>query len=413
MLLPKSLSLIALSFLSAQLSADRLFCHGFSAPAAALLSSPASSNNNENEHSSSSSNNNNILILDHINMNHERGRHDWVKAFYGEDFLGCAWDPRKAKNLEAGRKTLWANLGAHQFHLSEGAPDAQVLEGIVTIVHPSLNALRERYEAIANDPSSVLADSSFSMTEDGDDDNDDTPEEALIVTDPWGSVFRIVEGGDRVRDPRGSQPGPTSEGVAIRDLTLCVPIDANLEGIGRFYRDVLGGELVEEQEQDETATTERVRVRMGPLQTLSFVRSENVGVDAHVDLREIPSDEGDGDDEIVDPDYAAAKLRGTSTNLGNFGVHISLYVADLPKCYRRAHDLGLTYVNTRFSRRAYTLDEAVKDCMFRCLDVVDPENVGDGPILRLEHEVRSVLKQDGSKYKSCPFDEIPGNGVTL
>ena len=43
----------------------------------------------------------------------------------------------------------------------------------------------------------------------------------------------------------------------------------------------------------------------------------------------------------------------------------------------------------------------------RLLDIVDPEDLGAGPILKLEHEVRSVVKRDGSKYKSCPFDEIP------
>mmetsp|Transcript_3860 Transcript_3860/g.10986 ORF Transcript_3860/g.10986 Transcript_3860/m.10986 type:complete len:388 (+) Transcript_3860:591-1754(+) len=366
-------------------------CHGFSTPAAPSLSStqgsePVSNSNNSN---------NNILILDHININHERGRHDWVRAFYGEEFLGCAWDPRKAENLSKGRKTLWANGGAHQFHLSEGAPDAQVLEGIVTVVHPSLSSLRERCAAIASDDSSsVLTSSSFSV-------EDDSPE-ALVVTDPWGTHFRIVEGEDSDRDPRGSQPGEPSEGMlAIRDLTVYVPADANLAGIGRFYRDVLGADLVDDDNSDA------VRVRMGPYQTLSFVPKASVGVDAHVDLREIV-EENDDDDE-----RAAAKLRGTSTNLGNYGVHISLYVANLPACYQRAHDLGLTYVNTRFSRRAYTLEEAVGDCMFRCLDVVDPENAGDGPILRLEHEVRSVLKKDGTKYKSCPFDEIPLSCVTL
>ena len=32
---------------------------------------------------------NNILVLDHLNINHERGRHDLVLAFY-IDALGCA-----------------------------------------------------------------------------------------------------------------------------------------------------------------------------------------------------------------------------------------------------------------------------------------------------------------------------------
>ena len=45
---------------------------------------------------------------------------------------------------------------------------------------------------------------------------------------------------------------------------------------------------------------------------------------------------------------------------------------------------------------------AIEQCMFRVLDVVDPENVAAGPIIRLEHEVRSVIKADGTLYKSCP-----------
>jgi len=45
--------------------------------------------------------------------------------------------------------------------------------------------------------------------------------------------------------------------------------------------------------------------------------------------------------------------------------------------------------------------------MFRCLEIIDPEDPGAGPILKLEHEVRAVVQRDGSKYKSCPFDEVP------
>ena len=38
----------------------------------------------------------NILVLDHFNLNHEKGRHDVLKAFYA-DTLGCAIDPRKVR----------------------------------------------------------------------------------------------------------------------------------------------------------------------------------------------------------------------------------------------------------------------------------------------------------------------------
>ena len=35
-----------------------------------------------------------IKIVDHVNMNHEKGRHDLLKAFYF-DLLGFSVDPRK------------------------------------------------------------------------------------------------------------------------------------------------------------------------------------------------------------------------------------------------------------------------------------------------------------------------------
>jgi len=84
-----------------------------------------------------------------------------------------------------------------------------------------------------------------------------------------------------------------------------------------------------------------------------------------------------------------------------------MYVADLSSSYKRVHSLGLNFVNTRFKRRAYSLEEAVDQCMFRCLDIIDPDDPKSGPILRLEHEVRSVTNADGTLYKSCPFAEVP------
>lgn len=377
------LLLVALAFLPG----DWRLCHGFSTRATSSSSSAATQTSN--------SSNNNILILDHINMNHGKGRHDWLKSFYGPEFLGCAWDPRKAKNLETGRKTLWANLGAHQFHLPEGSPDAQVLDGVITIVHPSPQTLLERYASIREDKDACLNESLFHVKNE----KETNPNaDALMVTDPWGTVFQVVKEGDR--DPRGSQPGETSEGCAISDLTVYVPMDANLEGIGRFYQEILGATVAANNENEK-----QMQIQMGPFQTLTFVPKESIQVDTHVDLREISEE---GDSEQKDPSKAA----GTSTHLGNYGVHISLYVADLASSYQRARELGLAYVNTRFSRRAYTLEEALNDCMFRCLDIVDPLHPEEGPILRLEHEVRSVLKTDGSKYKSCPFDEIPEECVT-
>jgi hypothetical protein len=124
---------------------------------------------------------------------------------------------------------------------------------------------------------------------------------------------------------------------------------------------------------------------------LTFKTNPSTTVESHIDLR----------------DEAVEVPEGKSKYLSNYGPHVSMYVKDLPSTYKRADALGLVYVNPRFKRRAYTLDEAIDDCMFRCLEIVDPKNLDDGPIIKLEHEIRSVVKKDGSMYKSCPFDEIP------
>lgn len=204
---------------------------------------------------------------------------------------------------------------------------------------------------------------------------------ALHVTDPWGSQFRLVQGGER--DSRGQQDGGLSEGFGMSDLTLYCPANSNMGGIERFYEQILGAVVVERnQEQCVVAT--------GPQQTLTF-RQHPAGktVVQHEDLR---------DDKVETPE-------GFPTFESNYGPHVSIYVADLPKAYRAADAFGLIYVNPRFKRRAYTLEEAVDQCIFRCLNIVDPDS-GE-LILKLEHEVRSVVQRDGAMYKSCPFDEIP------
>ena len=87
----------------------------------------------------------NVLLVDHLNINHERGRHDLLAAFYF-DVLGCAADPRKSDNLASGRKTLWANAGISQFHLPE-ADAAQVFDGVITLAYAELSAVRSRLAA--------------------------------------------------------------------------------------------------------------------------------------------------------------------------------------------------------------------------------------------------------------------------
>lgn len=311
----------------------------------------------------------NALLLDHLNLNHERGRHDLVCAFYYE-VLGCAVDPRKADNLAAGRKGLWANAGIHQFHLSEGAT-AQVFDGEVTIAYDELAPVRKRLGS----PPAVLADTAFQWEE-------LAGGAELGVTDAWGTRFRLVER-KFARDVRGRQPGDVSEACAIADIKVHVPATAPLDGIARFYSRALGCTIAEEG-------SDFVRLYTGSPtgQTLTFgYRPAELGA------------------AVVQHEELSTDADGRSLNAG---VHLSLYVADLPRAYAAVEALGAIYVNYRFSRQATNLEEAVEQCMFRLLDIVDPDDPQRRTLFKLEHEVRSAVKADGvSKYKSCPLDIVP------
>ena len=304
-----------------------------------------------------------VLLLDHLNLNHERGRHDLLRAFY-LDTLRLTPDPRKAENLALGRKGVWANAGITQFHLPEGER-AQVFDGVVTLAARDLPTLAE-VRRQCEDPAEVLKQSRFAWREDG--------AGGLELSDPWGSRFRVVLDPEAF-DERGSQPGDLSH-LVLSDLCVHVPSDASLEGIARFYETVLRAPALHLSQEEGS-----VSVVVSPRQTLTFRRVDQSSGDPHAVLE--TNDRG----EII----------------ANDGPHLSIYVRDLEGCFRRAQALGLLFVNTRFKRQAFSIEEAMDQCMFRCLDVVDPLHPEAGPILRLEHEIRSTVNRDGSRYKSCPL----------
>jgi len=311
-----------------------------------------------------------------LNINHEKGRHDLLKSFYF-DFLQCGIDPRKAENYEKGSKTLWANIGAQQFHLPEGKPDAQVLDGEIRLYYDP--KAYDKMVKLAEDMKDlkIMKDTKFAVSK--------VSGMEMLVVDCWGSRFRIISS-DKEKDIRGLQKNVDDFDTLGNgmDLQIFTPTNANIAGIGRFYEQIFDTPVMIDEN--------KCVVSMGPRQTLTFTRGDDASFDRnmHVDLRDEP------ENNPSDKKYYQS----------NYGPHISLYVRDIRSTFKRAEELGITYVNPRFKRRAYTEDEVVKDCMFRCLDIIDPLNIEDGVILSLEHEVRSVLKADGSLYKSCPFDVI-------
>ena len=245
-----------------------------------------------------------------------------------------------------------------------------MLDGLVTLSYESLDKVRSRL----GDAPSVLTGTAFGWAEE---------HGKLLVTDPWGSKFLLQEQ-KGARDPRGTQPGLESEPTAISDLTINVPNGANLEGIGRFYEQVIGCQKMPEESKDG-----RLVLSTGPGQTLTFQESPDASlVIAHEEMG-----------------FFAAK-DGRPGGACNNGAHLSVYVRDLALAFDTAELLGVIFVNHRFKRLAYTKEEALDQCMFRVLDIIDPEAPGAGPIIRLEHEIRSATKVDGRLYKSAPFRDL-------
>jgi hypothetical protein len=196
----------------------------------------------------------NILLLDHLNINHEKSRHDLLKAFYF-DVLKCAVDPRKQENIDKGSGSVWANCGINQFHLPSET-QAQVLAGpyiftrgiyspIVVLEYMDLantcvpaGTIVLEYMDLAPvaarlaTPPTALFGSKFGWSHGS--------AGSLRVTCPWGNNFELRKG-TRI-DPRGRQPGPVSEAIGMSELQINVPFGCNLAGIGRFYAKLIGAQ---------------------------------------------------------------------------------------------------------------------------------------------------------------------------
>ena len=312
-----------------------------------------------------------VTLMDHLNINHEGARQDVLCAFYF-DCLGLVADPRKAENLDVGVGTVWANGGSTQFHFSKG-DTAQVFDGVIEMAYRDEKSFEAVEQALLNPPEVLKEDGSKFSVKKGEDGS-------ITVTDYHGTTYSLCVDAE-AEDVRGSQPGetrPHTPCAAIKSLEVNVPPEASLEGIGRFYSEVLGAPVIE-------STPSSVAISMGPKQTLRYKHSTT------------PVPHSCPHDDV----------RDCEGGIANYGAHISLYLHDFKGAYERSQALGVGFVNHRFKRRAYCLEEAMDQCMFRTLDIVDPAHPDKGVILQLEHEVRSMTQANGEKYKSFPLEAIP------
>jgi hypothetical protein len=137
-----------------------------------------------------------MTLLEHVNLNVES--HKYILPFYYK-ILGFGLDPRKAANLrpdETGKKTLWANCGASQFHLPYGK-EAQTIPGHIGLQYPSEESLVALEERLQNNPDA------FERYEKKTDPR--TGKQCLVVVDKYGNQFYCRIAKSRV-NPSWQQP---------------------------------------------------------------------------------------------------------------------------------------------------------------------------------------------------------------
>jgi hypothetical protein len=219
--------------------------------------------------------------------------------------LGFTRDPY----LVTGLENMWVNIGRSQFHLPMGKP--QAVRGHAGLVVPDLDALLKRLTAVKD----RLAQTRFAFTKRTD---------HVEVTCPWGNTIRCYR-------PDRDRFGPIQLGLPY--IAFNVP-KGTAEGIGRFYRQIIGAPATTEAGAHGAVT--RVTVGMG--QQLLF-------------------NETDG----TLPPYD--------------GHHLQLYVVNFSGPHRQLKERGL-------------VTEESNQHQYRFRDIVDPDS--RATLYQLEHEIRSI-----------------------
>ena len=246
----------------------------------------------------------NVVELGHVNVTVP----DQSKAIaYYLMGLGLTRDPY----LMAGLENMWVNVGRGQFHLpSRDTP--QVVRGTTALVMPDLEALLKRLDYAKK----YLEGTKFSFKEAGG---------VVETTCPWGNKIRV-----HAPDPQ--RFGPLRVGMPYVELDVAA--GTNLEGIARFYREILGG--IAGVSKDER----------GPYAWA------NTSADSKVTYRE------------------------TKKKLPPYdGHHIQITLADFSGPHKKLLERGL-------------ITEESDQHQYRFVDIVDVDT--NKPLARIEHETRSM-----------------------
>jgi hypothetical protein len=245
----------------------------------------------------------NVVELGHVNTTVPDQKLATIFYITG---LGLTRDPY----IMTGLSNMWVNVGRQQFHLPARAP--QVVRGTTGLVVPDLEHSLRRLHSIRKD----LEGTKFSFRETND---------GIETTCPWGNRIRC------------HAPDPTRFGairLGMPYVEFDVPEGTSLDGIARFYQEILGG--------------------------LAGVADDTSGAYAWAVL-------GDGNRAIYRPTKAEPPPYD--------GHHIQITLANFSGPHRKLLERGL-------------ITEESDQHQYRFTDIVDLDS---GKLLfQIEHEVRSM-----------------------
>lgn len=244
----------------------------------------------------------NVIELGHVNVTVPDQQLATIFYITG---LGLTRDPY----LMTGTDNMWVNVGRAQFHLP--SREAQVVRGTTGLVLPDIEALLGRLAAIRP----LLEGTKFAFRE---------TDDGVETTCPWGNTIRC-------HAPDETRYGPILLGMPYVEFS--VP-GGSLDGIVRFYREILGG--------------------------VAAIAEDKRGRHARAVV-------GDGNVLI---------FRESDAKLPKFdGHHIQISLVDFSGPHQRLLERGL-------------ITEESDQHQYRFQDIVDPES--GKPIFTVEHEVRSM-----------------------
>ncbi|GMH97252.1 hypothetical protein TrVE_jg6325 [Triparma verrucosa] len=306
-----------------------------------------------------------IVLLEHVNINVPVDSPS-LPFYTSEEGLNLPLDTRKSFNIPVfGQKTLWVNAGASQIHLPTG---------------PTGQHFRGRIGLLTDGPITSYLPNAISSTPD--------PNPSCVLKSPEGQEFHIRPAteskidlltyrgtfwsADQNLTPTGTEttppplsttygkdpPSPSTGSIIGLDYVRSSVPPSTVPSILNFYSHLFGSTVSSPTPGTGIISIGGITPSGSPIQSLIYTEDSST----------TPYD----------------------------GHHLAVYVGGgIPgfrEVFKRAKELGVVWVNPRFSDKAMEIEEAMECMQFRFKDIVDVES--KEVLFEMEHEVRCSEHKD-------------------